>query len=102
VILDQGLVVHGFGSRIKIDGNQKSVMKVASLHSQVSRYSIGQSLTVSFKLLHGLDVTNDKSFSRNIVLHKSSDVPMKSKNNQIEYSFGCPMVNEKYYERIEN
>jgi hypothetical protein len=40
--------------------------------------------------------------SQNIVLHKSSDVPYEEQNNQIEYSFGCPMVNEKYYERIEN
>jgi hypothetical protein len=38
--------------------------------------------------------------SRNIVLHKSNDVPYEEQNNQIEYSFGCPMVNEKY-ERIE-
>jgi hypothetical protein len=27
-------------------------------------------------------------------------VPYEEQNNQIEYSFGCP-VNEKYYERIE-
>jgi hypothetical protein len=27
--------------------------------------------------------------------------PYEEQNNQIEYSFGCPMVNEKYYERIE-
>jgi hypothetical protein len=29
-------------------------------------------------------------------------VPYEEQNNQIEYSFGCPMVNEKYYERIES
>jgi hypothetical protein len=48
----------------------------------------GQSYTVGMaKPLHGLDATNDKSFSRNIVLHKSNDVPYEEQNNQIEYSF---------------
>jgi hypothetical protein len=104
VILDQGLVAHGFGSRIKIDGDQKFSNESGSLCTSLGRYSIGQSYNGQFGKaykLHGLDATNDKSFSRNIVLHKSSDVPYEEQNNQIEYSFGCPMVNEKYYERIE-
>lgn len=104
VILDQGLVAHGFGSRIKIDGDQKFSNENGSLCTSLGCYSIGQSYNGQFGKaykLHGLDATNDKSFSRNIVLHKSSDVPYEEQNNQIEYSFGCPMVNEKYYERIE-
>jgi hypothetical protein len=39
------------------------------------------------------------NLSRNIVSIKV-DVPYEEQNNQIEYSF-IPMVNEKYYERIE-
>jgi hypothetical protein len=46
-----------------------------------------------------MPVTTNHS-SRNIVLHKSKDVPYEEQNNQIEYSFR-PMVNEKYY-RIES
>jgi hypothetical protein len=45
-----------------------------------------------------MPVTNH---SLEILFHKSNDVPYEEQNNQIEYSFGCPMVNEKYYERIE-
>jgi hypothetical protein len=104
VILDQGLVAHGFGSRIKIDGDQKFSNENGSLCTSLGRYRIGQSYNGQFGKaykLHGLDATNDKSFSRNIVLHKSCDVPYEEQNNQIEYSFGCPMVNEIYYERIE-
>lgn len=104
VILDQGLVAHGFGSRIKIDGDQNFSNENGSLCTSLGRYRIGQSYNGQFGKaykLHGLDATNDKSFSRNIVLHKSCDVPYEEQNNQIEYSFGCPMVNEIYYERIE-
>ena len=100
VILDQGLVAHGFGSRIKIDGDQKFSNENGSLCTSLGRYRIGQSYNGQFGKaykLHGLDATNDKSFSRNIVLHKSCDVPYEEQNNQIEYSFGCPMVNEIYY-----
>jgi hypothetical protein len=29
-------------------------------------------------------------------------VPYEEQNNQIEYSFGCPMVNEKYYAELKS
>jgi hypothetical protein len=104
ILLDSGLVAHGFGSRIKADGGQKFSNESGSLCSSLGSYGVGQSYNGRYGKaykLHGLDATNDKSFSRNIVLHKSNDVPYEEQNNQIEYSFGCPMVNEKYYERIE-
>lgn len=104
VLLDQGLVAHGFGSRIKGDGVQKFSNESGSLCTSLGSYSIGHSYNGQFGKaykLHGLDPTNNKSFSRNIVLHKSSDVPYEEQNNQIGCSFGCPMVNEKYYQRIE-
>ena len=104
LLLDSGLVAHGFGSRIKADGDQKFSNENGSLCSSLGSYGVGQSHNGRFGKaykLHGLDASNNKSFSRNIVLHKSKDVPYEEQNNQIEYSFGCPMVNEKYYERIE-
>jgi hypothetical protein len=82
------LVAHGFGSRIKADGPKFS-NESGSLCSSLGSYGVGQSyngrLAKKHKL-HGLDATNDKSFSRNIVLHKSNDVPYEEQNNQIEYS----------------
>jgi hypothetical protein len=104
LLLDQGLVAQGFGSRIKSDGTQKFSNESSSLCSALGNYSIGKSYNGQFGKaykLYGLDATNNKSFSRNIVLHKSSDVPYEEQNNQIGYSFGCPMVNEKYYLRIQ-
>ncbi|WP_339921003.1 murein L,D-transpeptidase catalytic domain-containing protein [uncultured Flavobacterium sp.] len=104
VLLDQGLVAHGFGSRIKSDGNQKFSNENGSLCTSLGSYSIGNSYNGQYGKaykLYGLDATNNKSFSRNIVLHKSTDVPYEEQNNQIGYSFGCPMVNEQYYQRIE-
>lgn len=104
VLLYQGLVAQGFGSRIKSDGTQKFSNESSSLCSALGNYSIGKSYNGQFGKaykLYGLDATNNKSFSRNIVLHKSSDVPYEEQNNQIGYSFGCPMVNEKYYLRIQ-
>jgi len=104
ILLDQGLVAHGFGSRIKSDGVQKFSNESGSLCTSLGSYSIGHSYNGQFGKaykLHGLEATNSKSFSRNIVLHKSSDVPYEEQNDQIGYSFGCPMLNEQYYQRIE-
>lgn len=104
LLLDQGLVAQGFGSRMKSDGTQKFSNESSSLCSALGNYSIGKSYNGQFGKaykLYGLDATNNKSFIRNIVLHKSSDVPYEEQNNQIGYSFGCPMVNEKYYLRIQ-
>lgn len=104
IVLDQGLVAHGFGSRIKSDGIQKFSNESGSLCTSLGSYSIGNSYNGQFGKaykLHGLDATNNKSFARNIVLHKSTDVPYEEQGNQIGYSFGCPMLNEQYYQRIE-
>jgi hypothetical protein len=104
LVLDSGLVAHGFSSRIKTDGDQKFSNESSSLCTALGSYSIGHSYNGQYGKaykLHGLDATNSKSFSRNIVLHKSSDVPYEEQTSQIGYSFGCPMVNEKYYQRIE-
>jgi hypothetical protein len=71
ILLDSGLVAHGFGSRIKADGDQKFSNESGSLCSSLAVASdrvIGR-FGKAYKL-HGLDATNDKSFSRNIVLHK--------------------------------
>jgi hypothetical protein len=49
-----------------------------------------------------LDKTNSNAYTRNIVLHKYSWVPLDVQEEPICNSLGCPMVNEKYFERIEN
>jgi hypothetical protein len=75
ILLDSGLVAHGFGSRIKADGGQK-FSNESGFCSSLGSYGVGQSYNGRYGKaykLHGLDATNDKSFSRNIVLHKSND-----------------------------
>jgi hypothetical protein len=69
------LVAHGFGSRIK--EAKKFSNESGSLCSSLGSYGVDRVITVGMATykLHGLDATNDKSFSRNIVLHKSNDVP---------------------------
>jgi hypothetical protein len=42
ILLDSGLVAHGFGSRIKADGGQKS-NESGSLCSSLGSYGVGQS-----------------------------------------------------------
>jgi hypothetical protein len=104
LILDSGLVAHGLSSRIKTDGDQKFSNESSSLCTALGFYRIGHSYNGQYGKaykFHGLDATNSKSFSRNIVLHKSSNVPYEEQTSQIGYSFGCPVVNEKYYQRIE-
>lgn len=103
-IIDQGLVAHGLGSKIKDDGKQKFSNENNSLCTALGKYSIGKSYNGKFGKaykMHGLDNTNNNAFLRNIVLHKYSYVPYEEQENQICHSFGCPMVNEKFYKRIE-
>jgi hypothetical protein len=43
LLLDSGLVAHGFGSRIKADGGQKFSNESGSLCSSLGSYGVGQS-----------------------------------------------------------
>ena len=103
-IIDQGLVAHGLGSKIKNDGCQKFSNESSSLCTSLGKYYIGSDYNGQYGKaykLYGLDSTNSHAFSRNIVLHKYDKVPYEEQDRPICYSMGCPMVNEKFYERIE-
>jgi hypothetical protein len=103
-IIDEGLVAHGSGSETGIPGKLKFSNVANSLSSSLGKYSIGNHYNGQFGKsykLHGLDKTNSNAFARSIVLHKFWAVPYEEQEKYICNSYGCPMVNEKYFERIE-
>lgn len=103
-ILDQGLVAHGSGSETGIQGKLKFSNTNNSLATSLGKYYIGNSYIGKFGKaykLYGLDKTNSNAFSRAVVLHKYFDVPYEEQTDYICNSYGCPMVNEKYFKRIE-
>lgn len=102
-IIDKGIVAHGSGSETGIKGKLKFSNVPNSLSSSLGNYSIGNHYYGKFGKaykLHGLDATNDNAFIRDIVFHYYYAVPYKEKDGYICNSFGCPMVNKKYFERI--
>jgi len=102
-IIDKGLVAHGSGSETGIFGKLKFSNIPNSLSTSVGRYYIGNSYYGKFGKaykLYGLDQTNSNAFMRDIVFHYYYDVPYKEQNGYICNSFGCPMVNEKYFNRM--
>ncbi|EKT4550790.1 murein L,D-transpeptidase catalytic domain family protein [Flavobacterium psychrophilum] len=103
-IIDKGLVAHGSGSETGIAGRLKFSNIDNSLATSIGKYSIGNSYNGRFGKaykLYGLDKTNSNAFNRNVVLHKYFDVPYDEQDESICNSYGCPMVNEKFYKRIE-
>jgi hypothetical protein len=103
-IIDRGLVAHGSGSETGKKDKLKFSNVNNSLCTALGKYYIGYSYNGDFGKaykLYGLDKTNDNAFLRNIVLHKYRKVPYEEQDEPICNSYGCPMVNEKYYSRIE-
>jgi hypothetical protein len=103
-LLDKGLVGHGSGSETGISGKLKFSNKDNSLCTSLGKYSIGYSYEGTFGKaykLYGLDKTNSNAFSRNVVLHKYSKVPFEEQETNICNSYGCPMVNERFFGGIE-
>ncbi|KAF2507483.1 murein L,D-transpeptidase catalytic domain-containing protein [Flavobacterium foetidum] len=103
-IIDKGLVAHGIGSKTDIEGQLKFSNVKDSKSSSLGKYAIGSSYSGSFGKaykLYGLDKTNSNAFDRNIVLHKYSKVPFEEQPYPICYSYGCPMVNEKFFGALE-
>jgi len=103
-ILDQGLVAHGSGSETGILNKLKFSNVNNSLATSLGKYSIGKCYNGQFGKaykLYGLDGSNSNAFLRNIVLHKYSKVPYEEQIDPICNSYGCPMVNEIYFKRIE-
>lgn len=102
-IIDKGLVAHGSGSETGIKGKLKFSNVPNSLSTSLGKYSIGNHYNGKFGKaykLYGLDATNNNAFKRDIVFHYYYDVPYKEKDGYICNSFGCPMVNKKYFDRI--
>ena len=104
-VIDQGLVAHGSGSETGIVGELKFSNANNSLSTSLGKYCISASYNGRFGKaykLYGLDTTNSNAFERNVVLHKYSKVPYEEQEDAICNSLGCPMVHEKFFERIEN
>lgn len=102
-IIDKGLVAHGSGSETGIKGKLRFSNVPNSLSTSLGRYSIGKCYYGKFGKaykLNGLDISNDNAYKRDIVFHYYYDVPYKEKDGYICNSYGCPMVNKKYFERI--
>ena len=103
-ITDKGLVAHGSGSETGVQGKLKFSNTYNSLATSLGKYYIGNSYIGRFGKaykLYGLDKTNSNAFDRAIVLHKYFDVPYEEQTEYICNSYGCPMVNQKYFKRIE-
>jgi hypothetical protein len=103
-IIDQGLVAHGIGSQTQIEGELIFSNEPNSLSTSLGKYYIGSSYNGKFGKsykLYGLEQTNNNAYKRSIVLHKYGKVPYQEQDKPICKSFGCPMVNEEFYKRIE-
>ena len=101
-IIDKGLVAHGSGSETNIRGKLKFSNVPNSLSSSLGKYYIGNPYYGKFGKaykLYGLDKTNSNTFYRDIVFHYYFNVPYQEQKGYICNSFGCPMVNKKYFER---
>lgn len=102
-IIDKGLVAHGSGSETGVKGKLKFSNVPNSLTTSLGKYYIGNHYNGKFGKaykLYGLDSTNNNAFKRDIVFHYYYDVPYKEKDGYICNSFGCPMVNKKFFDRI--
>ncbi|MFW0735625.1 murein L,D-transpeptidase catalytic domain-containing protein [Flavobacterium sp. T12S277] len=102
-IIDKGLVAHGLGSETKIKGKLKFSNIPNSLSTSLGKYTVGEHYNGKFGKaykLYGLDATNSNAFDRDIVFHYYFDVPYEEQKGYICNSYGCPMVNKKYFERV--
>jgi hypothetical protein len=103
-IIDEGLVAHGSGSETGIPGKLKFSNTNNSRCTSLGKYSVGNHYYGQYGKaykLYGLDKTNNNAFDRSIVLHEFWAVPYEEQDKNICNSYGCPMVNEKYFDRIE-
>ncbi|WP_353169251.1 murein L,D-transpeptidase catalytic domain-containing protein [Flavobacterium sp.] len=103
-VTDFGLVVHGSGSKTKTDELKFSNMD-GSLMTSLGKYYIGNSYNGTFGKaykMYGLDTSNSYAFARNIVLHSHKKMPYNEQKSPIVLSWGCPMLNNKFYLRIQN
>lgn len=102
-ISDSGLVAHGSGSATATDALKFSNID-GSLMTSLGKYVIENSYQGTFGKAYrmkGLDLTNSNAFKRNIVLHAYNKMPYKEQISPICLSWGCPMVNEIFYKRLQ-
>ncbi|CAM4419472.1 murein L,D-transpeptidase catalytic domain-containing protein [Flavobacterium terrigena] len=103
-ITDSGLVAHGSGSATATGELQFSNTD-GSLMTSLGKYYIGNSYNGTFGKaykMYGLDTTNSNAYLRNIVLHSHKKMPYAEQISPIVLSWGCPMLNEKFYLRIQD
>jgi hypothetical protein len=103
-VTDFGLVAHGSGSATKTD-ELKFSNTDGSLMTSLGKYYIGNPYNGTFGKaykMYGLDTTNSNAFTRNIVLHSHKKMPYNEQKSPIVLSWGCPMLNNKFYLRIQN
>lgn len=103
-VTDLGLVAHGSGSG-SATGELQFSNTDGSLMTSLGKYYIGNSYHGTFGKayrMYGLDATNSNAFLRNIVLHSHKRMPYEEQISPIILSWGCPMLNEKFYLRIQD
>jgi hypothetical protein len=103
-VTDSGLVAHGSGSG-SATGELQFSNTDGSLMTSLGKYYIGNSYNGTFGKaykMYGLDATNSNAFLRNIVLHSHKRMSYEEQISPIILSWGCPMLNEKFYLRIQD
>lgn len=104
IVIDSGLVAHGSGSETETD-ELKFSNTDGSLMTSLGKYYIGNSYNGTFGKaykMYGLDNTNSNAYARSIVLHAHEKMPYEEQKTPIILSWGCSMVNEKFYLRIQD
>ncbi len=98
-----GLVTHGRCNENWLEG-RKYGNTVGCGCTSLGKYRIGYAYNGRFGLafkLHGLDNTNDKAFSRFVVLHSHSCVPGTEVADEICQSDGCPTVAPGFLQQLK-
>ena len=101
-ILKSGLVTHGRCNENWLEG-RKYGNTIGCGCTSLGKYRIGNNYNGRFGLaykLFGLEKTNDKAFSRYVVLHSHSCVPEKELNEDICQSDGCPIVSRDFLQYL--
>lgn len=96
-------MAHGAGSETRKAGQLKLNNTENSYTTSWGMYSIGSSYNGRFESPKVIwtDDSNSEAYSRNIVLHKYDDMLYDQQVAPICLSQGCPMVNVKFYERLQ-
>jgi len=105
-IIKRGLVSHGdcndfennyFTPRFSNIPNSKC--------SSLGIYSVGakyiSKMWGTAYRLNGLESTNNNALKRGIVMHAHSQVPYSETGNYINTSYGCPMMNIKFFKELQ-